>query len=940
MDDNVALPEHEIKYEVGPAGDVETKRESAPKAIARRSPVAIALGLLIVALLGYATYRIMWPQTQGRRPPGRGSIGGAQPVGVATVARGDIKIVRNGLGAVTPIANVIVKTQLNGYLTEVAFQEGQMVQKGDFLAQIDPRPYQVLKEQYEGQLRHDQGFLDQARADLKRYNTLMKQDSIARQQAENQVWVVKQYEGSVKSDQAQVDNQTLNLTYAHIIAPVSGRVGLRQVDAGNYVTTGDANGIVLLTQIDPISVIFSLPEDYLPEIIAGQKAHGVLQATALDRANSSTLGVGRLNTLDNSIDTTTGMVRARAEFDNKDEKLYPNQFVNVQLLVDVEKNVITMPAAAVQTGANGSFVYLVKEGAKVAVQPVAIGVADGGMVEVKSGVGEGDQVVIDGADRLRDGAEIKIADNKPTSEAVAPPRRPRRDGDGAGLGQARGSRVGQARRGSGEGPRASRQKAARCGITRPPRPRPKERRPPAMNPSEIFILRPVATTLLMVAILLAGMFAYNFLPLSALPEVDYPTIQVQTFYPGASPEVMTSAVTAPLERQFGQMPGLNQMTSASSGGASVITLQFNLDLSLDIAEQEVQAAINAGGNLLPQDLPAPPVYAKVNPADAPIMTLAVASKSLPLIEIEDLVETRLAQKLSQQPGVGLVSISGGQRPAVRIQFNPGALAAYGLNIDDLRTTSTTTTPTRPRAPSTARNNPRRSTPTIRSTTRRSSATSLSPIAMAIPSASATWRACGMDRKTARSRHGPIRRARSFSTSSASRAPMSFRSVDTIKTLLPKLRASLPVALDVTVLSDRTTTIRASVEDVEFELGLAVVLVVLVIFVFLRNLPATIIPSLSVPLSLVGTLVVMYLLKFSLDNLSLMALTISTGFVVDDAIVMIENISRYIEEGEAPLAGRAARLAADRLHHHFADSVADRGADPAAVHGRCRRPSFP
>jgi membrane fusion protein, multidrug efflux system len=431
MDDNFSLPDHEIRYEVKPASDVETKRESAPKAIARRSPVAIALGLLIVALLGYATYRIMWPREQDRKPPGRGFIGGAQPVGVATVARGDIKIVRNELGAVTPIANVIVKTQLNGYLTEVAFKEGQMVQKGDFLAQIDPRPYQVLKEQYEGQLRHDQGFLDQARADLKRYNTLMKQDSIARQQAENQVWVVKQYEGSVKSDQALVDNQTLNLTYAHIIAPISGRVGLRQVDAGNYVTTGDPNGVVLITQIDPISVIFSVPEDYLPEITAGLKARGVLQATALDRANANTLGVGRLSTLDNTIDTTTGMVKARAEFENKDEKLYPNQFVNIRLLVDVEKNVITMPAAAVQTGASGSFVYVVKEGAKVAVQPVTIGVADGGVVEVKSGVGEGDQVVIDGADRLRDGAEIKIADDKPASEAAAPPRRSRRDGDGA-----------------------------------------------------------------------------------------------------------------------------------------------------------------------------------------------------------------------------------------------------------------------------------------------------------------------------------------------------------------------------------------------------------------------------------------------------------------------------------------------------------------------------
>jgi multidrug efflux pump len=421
-----------------------------------------------------------------------------------------------------------------------------------------------------------------------------------------------------------------------------------------------------------------------------------------------------------------------------------------------------------------------------------------------------------------------------------------------------------------------------------------------MNPSELFILRPVATTLLMAAILLAGMFAYDFLPLSALPEVDYPTIQVQTFYPGASPEVMTSAVTAPLERQFGQMPGLNQMTSASSGGASVITLQFNLDLSLDIAEQEVQAAINAGGNLLPQDLPVPPIYAKVNPADAPIMTLAVTSKSLPLIEIEDLVETRLAQKLSQQPGVGLVSISGGQRPAIRIQFNPAALAAYGLNIDDLRTIINNTNTNTPKG---AFDGPQQSS-TINANDQIDDAAQFRDIIVAYRNGNPVRIS-----DVASVEHGP-ENSKIAAWSNSTRAIILniqrqpganvIQVVDAIKTLLPKLRASLPVALDVAVLSDRTTTIRASVEDVEFELGLAVVLVVLVIYVFLRNLPATIIPSLSVPLSLVGTLVAMYLLKFSLDNLSLMALTISTGFVVDDAIVMIENIARYIEEGEAPL----------------------------------------
>ncbi len=421
-----------------------------------------------------------------------------------------------------------------------------------------------------------------------------------------------------------------------------------------------------------------------------------------------------------------------------------------------------------------------------------------------------------------------------------------------------------------------------------------------MNPSKIFILRPVATTLLMFAVLLAGLFAYRFLPLSALPEVDYPTIQVQTFYPGASPEVMTSAVTAPLERQFGQMPGLNQVISASSGGASVITLQFDLDLSLDIAEQEVQAAINAGGNLLPQDLPIPPIYAKVNPADAPIMTLAVTSKSLPLIDVEDYVETRLAQKLSQQPGVGLVSISSGQRPAIRIQFNPLALAKYGLNIDDLRTIINNVNTNTPKG---GFDGPKQSS-TINANDQIGDPKQFRDVIIAYRNGNPVRIS---DVGTVE--RGPENsKVATWANSSAAillnvqRQPGAnvIQVVDNIKKLLPKLRASLPVALEVSVLSDRTTTIRASVEDVEFELGLAVILVVIVIFIFLRNLPATVIPSLSVPLSLIGTLVVMHLLKFSLDNLSLMALTISTGFVVDDAIVMIENITRYIEKGMVPL----------------------------------------
>jgi multidrug efflux pump len=429
-----------------------------------------------------------------------------------------------------------------------------------------------------------------------------------------------------------------------------------------------------------------------------------------------------------------------------------------------------------------------------------------------------------------------------------------------------------------------------------------------MSPSRLFILRPVATSLLMAALFISGIIAYRFLPLSALPEVDYPTIQVQTFYPGASPEVMTTSVTAPLERQFGQMPGLNQMSSMSSGGASVITLQFNLNLSLDIAEQEVQAAINAAGNLLPADLPAPPVYAKVNPADAPVLTLAVTSKTVPLPQIEDLADTRLAQKISQLPGVGLVSINGGQRPAVRIQVNLPALAAYGLNIDDLRTIVGNQNVNTPKGNF---DGPTRAY-TINANDQLTAAAQYEDIIVAYKNGAPVRLA-----DVARVGNGAenVRLAAWMNRTPAvilniQRQPGAnvIQVVDRIKALLPSLTGSLPATVDVALLTDRTETIRASVHDVQFELMLSVALVVLVIFLFLRNLRATAIPSLSVPLSLVGTFGVMYLAGFSLNNLSLMALTIATGFVVDDAIVMIENIARHVEQGKPPLEAALAGAA--------------------------------
>ena len=421
-----------------------------------------------------------------------------------------------------------------------------------------------------------------------------------------------------------------------------------------------------------------------------------------------------------------------------------------------------------------------------------------------------------------------------------------------------------------------------------------------MNISKPFIQRPVATSLLMVALLLAGIVGYRVLPISALPEVDYPTIQVLTLYPGASPEVMTSAITAPLERQFGQMSGLTQLASTSSGGASIITLQFGLDLSLDVAEQEVQAAINAASNFLPKDIPNPPTYSKVNPADTAILTLAVTSETLPLPKVQDLADTRLAQKISQVAGVGLVSISGGQRPAVRIQVNPGALSAYGLDLETVRTAIGAANSNTakgsfdgPKQASTIdANDQLKSAADYRDVIlayRKGAPVRLSDVADTVDGAENTYLAAWANDRPAVILN--IQRQPGANV---------IEVVKRIQAMLPQLQAALPSAVKVEVLSDRTNTIRASVADVQFELLLAIALVVMVIYLFLRNLPATIIPGVAVPLSLVGTFGVMYLAGFSINNLTLMALTIATGFVVDDAIVMIENISRYIEAGDSPL----------------------------------------
>ena len=431
-----------------------------------------------------------------------------------------------------------------------------------------------------------------------------------------------------------------------------------------------------------------------------------------------------------------------------------------------------------------------------------------------------------------------------------------------------------------------------------------------MNPSGPFIQRPVATSLLMAAILLVGIVAYTQLPVSALPEVDYPTIQVLTFYPGASPDVMATTVTAPLERQFGQLQGLSQMTSTSSGGSSVIVLQFALSLNIDIAEEEVQSSINAAQSFLPSSLPSPPVYSKTNPADAPVLTLAITSDSIPLSQVEDMVDTRLAPKLSQLSGVGLVSISGGQKPAVRIQANPTALSSYGLNLEDLRTALTQTSVNAAKGNFDGPHQDYQINANDQLVTsddyrkvvvayRNGAPIMLSNVAQVVDGIENNKQAAWMNETPAVIVN--IQRQPGANTISVVKA---------IKAILPQLEVNLPASIQVTPLTDLTTAINASVADVEFELMLTVALVVMVIFLFLRNLYATIIPSIAVPVSLVGTFGAMYALGYSLDNLSLMALTISTGFVVDDAIVMIENITRYLEAGDSPM--QAAMKGAEQI----------------------------
>ena len=599
--------------------------------------------LIVMAVAGY----FLGPRVVGASrvspsgAPGaaKGRGFGAIPVVAVKAIRGNIGEYITGLGNVTPIYTVTVKTRVDGQLMEVHYKEGDIVQKARRCSKSTRALTRCSSSRPKAPWSATRRCSKTRKVDLSRYEGLLKQDAIPEQQFATQKALVAQDEGVVKADQGQIDSAKLNLVYCHIAAPITGRVGLRLVDPGNIVHATDTTGLVVITQIQPISVIFPVAEDQLPLILPKFRAGQKLEVDAWDRDQTHKLATGTLATMDNQIDQTTGTVRLRADFPNTDDALFPNQFVYARLLVEQRRGVTLIPTAAIQRTTTSTYVW---------------------------------------------SGKARLHGHRARDYGGHHRRRPSAGSFGCGArrrsrchrrGQAERRREGEC---AGAGPRArrpaspGRKRGGQTGGSR------------AVSPSRTFILRPVATSLLMVGILLAGAVGYSQLPVSALPEVDYPTIQVVTFYPGASPDVMASSVTAPLERQFGQVPGLQQMTSTSSDGSSVITLQFNLSLSIDVAEQEVQQSINASGTYLPVDLPTPPIYSKTNPADTPILTLALMSKTMPLTKVEDLADTRLAPKISQLAGVGLVSISGGQKPAVRIRANPTVLASYGLNLEDLR----------------------------------------------------------------------------------------------------------------------------------------------------------------------------------------------------------------------------------------------------------------
>ena len=821
------------------------------------------------------------------RPKAAGAGKDPPPVAVdvATVEPADVPVYLEGLGTVQAYYTVTVTARVDGQVQKVAFIEGEDVKKGALLAQIDPRPFQAALGVAIATRDKDRAQLANAHLDMDRYQLLAPEDLASKQTVDTQKALIAQLGAQIKGDEAAIDNARTQLDYTAIRSPIDGRTGIRQIDPGNNVHASDSTGIVVVTQIEPISVIFSLPEDVFGQLNAALQ-RGPAAVVALSRDGREELDRGTVALIDNQIDQTTGTVRVKATLPNTQRHLWPGQFVNMRVLTQVEQQVLTIPASAVERGPEGLFTYQVQ--ADSTVQPVALttGNENEGRVVIEKGLKAGDRVVSSNQYRLQPGSRIK-ANPAPAAGAAA--------------------------------------KAPRRG---------------AVNVSRPFIERPVATTLLMAGVFLVGLAAFPFLPVAPLPQIDFPTILVSASLPGASPEIMASSVAQPLETQFAQISGVTQMTSTSVLGSTQVTLQFNLDRNIDAAAQDVQAAIDAAGGQLPKNLPSPPAYRKVNPADAAVLILAVHSDVLPVTQVDDYAETVIAQQLSQLPGIAQVTVGGQQKPAVRVQIDPVKLAAVGLQLEDVAGLITTASVDSPQG-------------AITGPTKNFTIYDNDQLLKAAP-----WN----DVIIAYRNGAPIRirdvgvavdgpensQVRGFQNGKTGILLLVYKQPGTnvidavkgVKATLPRVLNSVPPSLKIDQVIDRTTTISASVRDVEFSLMLAIVLVVLVIFLFLRSFWATAIPGVTVPLALLGTAALMYVVGYSLDNLSLMALTIAVGFVVDDAIVMLENIYRHVEAGHEPVRGRAEGLGRDRLHDPLHQHLAGGGVHPALADERHRGSAVP
>ena len=752
----------------------------------------------------------------------------------------------SGIGTVEALNTASIQSQVTGVLEEVDFTEGQTVKRGDILAKIDPRLYEAALAQAQGQLAKDTALHAQAESDLARYQKLGTENSIALQQVADQQFLVAQDAAAMETDRGVIKSDQTQLDYTTLRAPFDGVTGLLQIEIGNLIQPTNTTGIVVLTQMQPISVVFTLPNADIASVQEAM-ARGPVQATVYDQSGSKELDVGTLLSINNQAAPTSGTVQLKAIFPNhaasalaRDvRQCRPHNLGRPERADDPDER----PAAE-------------RQGAiRLCGRRRQSGLGPAGRSRTAAACG---RAHLEGAASRRN--------CRRAGSVSADARDPRRRG----------------------------------GAIRRAEPVDRQRRDAALNLSSGFIKRPIATALMMVAVVALGIVSYTLLPVAALPNIDTATIQVTAQMPGADPQTMASSVTTQLERQFGEIPGLSQMTSSSGTGFASITLQFDRSRTVDSAAEDVQAAINATQGQLPVSLLTPPIYRKTNPADTPILLISLTSDVLPIMTVSDYAYSILAQKLSQVPGVGLVTVGGEQNPSIRIQLNPAQLAAMNLDFETVRLALANLTVVQP--------------------------TGLlygGQQAVALQTNDQLMTAQGFDDAIVAYRNGAPIRIRDIGR--AIKAPEDttlggwlngkpaillavFRkpganvmsTVAAIKKALPQLRASLPPGVDVEIVSDRTQTIAASVADVRFTLLLTIALVIGVIALFLRRLWATVIPAISVPISLIGTFAVMYVLGYSLDNLSLMALTIAVGFVVDDAIVMVENIVRHMEGGASPL----------------------------------------